>query len=36
MNKERNSQKIRELCDIVEPNHAGAKFKRMFEDMRKN
>ena len=35
MNKERNSQKIRELCDIVEANHAGAKFKRMFEDMRK-
>ena len=35
MNQERKSQKIRELCDIVEPNHAGAKFKRMFEDMRK-
>ena len=35
MNQERNSQKIRELCDIVEANHAGAKFKRMFEDMRK-
>jgi len=35
MNKERNSEKIRELCDIVEANHAGAKFKRMFEDMRK-
>ena len=35
MNQERQSQKIRELCDIVEPNHAGVKFKRMFEDMRK-
>ena len=35
MNKERKSQKIRELCDIVEANHAGSKFKRMFEDMRK-
>ena len=35
MNQERNSQKIKELCDIVEANHAGAKFKRMFEDMRK-
>ena len=35
MNKERNSQKIKELCDIVEANHPGAKFKRMFEDMRK-
>ena len=35
MNKERYSQKIRELCDIVEANHAGTKFKRMFEDMRK-
>ena len=35
MNTERNSEKIRELCDIVEANHAGVKFKRMFEDMRK-
>ena len=35
MNQDRNSQKIKELCDIVEANHAGAKFKRMFEDMRK-
>ena len=35
MNQERNSEKIKELCDIVEANHAGAKFKRMFEDMRK-
>ena len=35
MNTERKSAKIRELCDIVEPNHAGVKFKRMFEDMRK-
>ena len=35
MNKERKSQKIQELCDIVETNHAGSKFKRMFEDMRK-
>ena len=35
MNQERYSQKIKELCDIVEANHAGAKFKRMFEDMRK-
>ena len=35
MNQERYSHKIRELCDIVEPNHAGTKFKRMFEDMRK-
>ena len=35
MNKERYSQKIQELCDIVEANHAGTKFKRMFEDMRK-
>ena len=35
MNKERKSQKIRELCDIIEANHAGTKFKRMFEDMRK-
>ena len=35
MNKERYSHKIRELCDIVEANHAGTKFKRMFEDMRK-
>jgi len=35
MNTERKSQKIRELCDIVEANHAGSKFKRMFEDMRK-
>ena len=35
MNQERNTQKIRELCDIVEANHAGTKFKRMFEDMRK-
>ena len=35
MNAERKSQKIRELCDIVEANHAGSKFKRMFEDMRK-
>ena len=35
MNMERKSQKIRELCDIVEANHAGSKFKRMFEDMRK-
>ena len=36
MNTERKSQKIRELCDIVEANHAGSKFKRMFEDMRDN
>ena len=35
MNQERNILKIRELCDIVEANHAGSKFKRMFEDMRK-
>ena len=35
MNQERKSEKIKELCDIVEANHAGAKFKRMFEDMRK-
>ena len=35
MNTERKSQKIRELCDIVEANHAGSKFKRMCEDMRK-
>ena len=35
MNTERKSMKIRELCDIVEANHAGSKFKRMFEDMRK-
>ena len=35
MNQERNSQKIKEICDIVEANQAGAKFKRMFEDMRK-
>ena len=35
MNIERKSNKIRELCDIVEANHAGSKFKRMFEDMRK-
>ena len=35
INKERNSQRIRELCDIIEANHAGTKFKRMFEDMRK-
>ena len=35
MNQERNSQRIKELCDIVEANHAGAKFKRMFDDMRK-
>ena len=35
MNTERKSQKIRELCDIVEANHAGSKFNRMFEDMRK-
>ena len=35
MNIERKSEKIRELCDIVEANHAGSKFKRMFEDMRK-
>lgn len=35
LNIERNSKKIQELCDIVEVNHAGAKFKRMFEDMRK-
>ena len=35
INTERKSAKIRELCDIVEANHAGSKFKRMFEDMRK-
>ena len=35
INTERKSLKIRELCDIVEANHAGSKFKRMFEDMRK-
>ena len=35
INTERKSSKIRELCDIVEANHAGSKFKRMFEDMRK-
>ena len=32
MNTERKSQKIRELCDIVEANHAGSKFKRMFDE----
>jgi hypothetical protein len=35
MNKDRYNEKIREICDIVEQNHAGAKFKRMLEDMKK-
>lgn len=35
INKERYSTIIKELCEIVEPNHAGVKFKRNFEDMRK-
>lgn len=35
INKEKVSMKIKALCDIVEPNNPGIKFKRMFEDMRK-
>jgi hypothetical protein len=35
MNAERKSQKIKALCEIMEPGNPGVKFKRMFEDMRK-
>jgi hypothetical protein len=35
MNKKRYSQYIKELCEITEPNHAGFKFRRQYEDMRK-
>ena len=35
MNEERKSLKIKDLCDICEPNQPGFKFRRNFEDMRK-
>ena len=35
MNEERKSLKIKDMCDICEPNQPGFKFRRNFEDMRK-
>ena len=35
INGEIESQRLKELYEITEPNHPGAKFRRFFEDMRK-
>ena len=35
MNEERKSLKIKDMCEICEPNQPGFKFRRNFEDMRK-
>ena len=35
MNSETEMNRVKELCEITEANHPGAKFKRLFEDMRK-
>lgn len=35
VNKERKSEKIRCLCEIIEQGNPGFKFKRNFDDMRK-
>ena len=34
INNEINSNKLKELIEITEPNHVGAKFRRFFEDMK--
>ena len=35
INGEIESNRLKELFEITEPNHPGAKFRRFFEDMRK-
>lgn len=35
MNSETELNRVKELCEITEANHPGAKFRRLFEDMRK-
>ena len=35
INGEIESKRLKELFEITEPNHPGAKFRRSFEDMRK-
>lgn len=35
INKERHSTKVQLICDIVEPNNPGAKFKKNLDDMKK-
>ena len=35
INEEIEYNRLKELFDITEPNHPGAKFRRFFEDMRK-
>ena len=35
INGEIESKRLKELFEITEPNHPGAKFRRFFEDMRK-
>ena len=35
INEEIESNRLKELFEITEPNHPGAKFRRFFEDMRK-
>ena len=35
INSEIELNKLKELFEMTEPNHPGAKFRRIFEDMRK-
>ena len=35
INREIELNRLKELFEITEPNHPGAKFRRFFEDMRK-
>ena len=35
LNNDIEMQKLNELCEITEANHPGAKFRRLFEDMKK-
>lgn len=35
LNKEIKSQRVKQICEIVENGHPGFKFKKQFEDMRR-
>ncbi len=35
LNTDIEIKKLKELCEITDSNHPGAKFRRLFEDMRK-
>ena len=35
LNNDIEIQRLKELCQITDSGHPGAKFRRLFEDMRK-